>query len=49
MATNNQPKKPIGNRDKPVSLAPLTPEQAIFKALNTPKPKKPDGKKPPAK
>jgi hypothetical protein len=49
MENRQPPKKPRPRRDEKLSLAPLTPEQAIFKALNTPKPPKPDGKKPPAK
>ncbi len=36
-------------KDKPLSLAPLTPEQALFKALNTPLPKKKAGRKKPGK
>jgi hypothetical protein len=35
MSTNQQ----ASGKKKPVSLAPLTPEQALFAALNTPKPK----------
>lgn len=36
--------------DKPLSLAHMTPEQALFKALNTPMPKKkPAARKKPGK
>jgi hypothetical protein len=45
MATRKTAKKP-GKFDEKLSLAPLTPEQALFKALNTPMPKKPAKKNP---
>jgi hypothetical protein len=49
MATDKKSKKPATKRDEPLSLAPLTPEQALRIALQAPPLNKKQAKRAPKK